>query len=205
MLLSCKPAHPIASESLVQGRSATGQGASDVDSGDTNRQQLRHSATLLQPESLTDEETDVEQRQQTEEFQSTFLSGESGVAQQVPEIRGFADIAVMKASDAGLIGEGHRCRYTHHVSSTQNLIHANASSSGLDMPNTSGISIIVMQFRWMFIFIWFDHQVMSATAVEQCWPSCAARWCCGGRSARGTTTGRCTCCTSACRPPRHPR
>lgn len=48
-------------------------------------------------------------------------------------------------------------------------------------------------------------QALCATAAARWWPSCAARCCYGGRSARATTTGRCTCCVSACLAPRRPR
>ena len=70
------------------------------------RQNTQH-ARQWHTELMTDYDADSRQQSQPDAGRSALPQlPRSGAVQHVLDICGFADIAVMKASDAGLIGEG---------------------------------------------------------------------------------------------------
>lgn len=78
-----------------------------MDSGNSKRRQTTQYARQWHTELMTNYDADSGQQEQPDAAKSALPQlPQSGAVQHVPDICGFADIAVMKASDAGLIGEG---------------------------------------------------------------------------------------------------
>jgi hypothetical protein len=78
-----------------------------VDNRTSKRRQTTQHARQWHTELMTDYDVDSGQQEQPDAARLALPQlQQSGAVQHVPDICGFADIAVMKASDAGLIGEG---------------------------------------------------------------------------------------------------